>query len=349
MKPLKLAKKSLLVGSLAAAILLGGTIPGFGGEAAYASETTGVVNYEKIVETHLASIIVDVASLADQQDSAIRDSLRQGKSLVEASGMKGDDLLDTLITSMNQSIDFAARDDKSVKSEELKRLKADAAGKISSILLTKGYEDKIVIEVDYKKVVEKEVSSIIGGVALYANKTDDAIRKVLEQGGTLVEASGLKSDELYDKLVNSMNQSIDFAAQNDKSITADQLNRMKSEAAAKISTALSTKGYGSTKEVKVDYDKVVETELSTIIGGVALYANKTDTAIRDALQQGKTLTEASGLERGELYGKLVDSMNQSIDFAARNDKSITADQLNRMKSEAAAKISTALSKSGYGK
>lgn len=347
-KTLNLARKSIVIGGLAAAMLLGGTVADFGG-AAYAAETTIKANYEKIVESQLNFVVSNVASLANQQDNTIREALRQGKNLVEASGMNREELLDALVNSLNQSIDFAARNDKSVDPEDLKRIKSDAAAQISSILSIKGYDDSKVVNIDYDKIVERELFSIIGSVSLYANKTDNMVRESLEQGKTLVEASGLNRDELYGKLVNSMNQSIDFAAQNDKSMTADRLNQIKSEAAAQISTALSTSGYTDSRQVKIDYDKLVQRELANMIGSVALYANKTDTAIREALQQGKTLVGASGLNRDELYGKLVNSMNQSIDFAAQNDKSMTSDKLNRIKSEAAAQISTALSTNGYRK
>lgn len=353
MKSLKMVRKSVVIGGLAAAFLLGGTVPGLVGSA-HAAEAAisnaaaqGTVAYDKVVEKELSYILGRVALYADKTDSAIREALQQGKTLVQASGLNRDELYDKLVDSMNQRIDFAAQSDKAITADNLHSIKSEAAAKISAVLSTNGYSGTQLIEVDYDEVVDNELSYIVGRVALYSNKTDGAIREALQQGKSLAQASGLNRDELYDKLVDSMNQRIDFAAQSETSITADRLNRIKSEAAAQISTVLSTQGYNDAKPVEVNYGKTVDRELSYIIGRVALYSDKTDAAIREALQQGKTLTQASGLNRDELYDKLVDSMNQRIDFAAQRDKTMTADRLNPIKSEAAAKIATALSTNGF--
>ncbi|PYI57418.1 hypothetical protein [Paenibacillus flagellatus] len=352
MKPLKLARKGIVIGGLAAAVLLGGSLSGIGGTV-YASETSVVsqVDYKAVVERNLTYIVGHVASLAGRDDSSVRESLARGDDLVKVSGMTSRELLEKLVESMNQSIDFAARGDKSVTAEELNRIKSEAASQISTIITTSGYDDlkRNATKPDYAKIVSNNLSTLVVSVSAYADRSESAIRDSLRQGKTLVEASGLNREELYNKLIGSLNQSIDFAARNDKLTTSEELAKIKSEAADKISTIISTSGYDDTslRFPKPDYAKVVERGLATLVGQVASIADRTDDSVRESLRQGRSLAEISGLKREELMNRLVETMNQGIDFSARNDKSTTPEELSKIKSEAASKISTIISTSGY--
>ncbi|MEF3312524.1 hypothetical protein PV433_26910 [Paenibacillus sp. GYB004] len=348
MKALKMVKKTVVVGGLAAAMMFGSAVSGFGGSA-FAAEVKSQVNYQQVVDQNLSFVIGHVASIADREDYSIRDALSQGQSLVQASGLTSQELLNRLVESMNQSIDFAARNDKDIEKDDLNRIKSEAAGKLSTIINTNGYDDTKYSKVDYDKIVKRELSSVVILVSAYADKQDSVIRDALQEGKTLVEASGLKHGELLDKLKASISQSIDFAAKNDKTTTKEELNEIKSKAASELSKIISTNGYDDSTydAVETDYTKLAEKELSYTVIRVSAYADKKDSEIRDALRQGKTLVEASGLKHGELLDKLTASLNQSIDFAAKNDKSVEAEEISRIKSEAAGKLSKIITTNGY--
>jgi hypothetical protein len=230
MKTLNVVKKGVVIGGLAAALLFGGTIPGFGGAVANAAE----VNYDKVIENQLSGLAGYVGALSNRTEGEIVLDLQSGKSLTELSGLPGTELYNQLSKSLKQSIDMAAQGDKNITSEQLNKIKSDADKKIAAVLTTGGYELTRQASVDYDKMIERYLGGITGYVGSIANKEESEVSVLLQQGKSLGEISGLGAGELAKKLTASLNQSIDMSAKNDKSITSERLQKIKSEAAARI-------------------------------------------------------------------------------------------------------------------
>ncbi|TMV45428.1 hypothetical protein FE783_29335 [Paenibacillus mesophilus] len=343
MKTLNIAKKGVIIGGVAAAILFGGTFAGIGGVSAYAATTQ--VDYKAIVERNLSSVVSYVGAIANREDSEIREELMRGQNLVQLSGMTGSELLNRLAASLNQSIDLAARSDKAITKEELERIKSDASQRISTIISTDGYDDT-KRDVDYEIIIDRHMSGLVGYVGAIANREDSEVRELLQQGKSLVELSGLTESELLKRLTTSLNQSIDLAANSDKAFTREKVDLVKRDAAQRISTIISTGGYDDTKR-DVDYEIIIDRHLSGLVSYVGAIANQEDSRVRELLQEGKSLVELSGLSDSELLKRLTASLNQSIDLAARSDKAFTKEKIDRIKSDAAQRISTIISTSGY--
>ncbi|TNJ61966.1 hypothetical protein FE784_32985 [Paenibacillus hemerocallicola] len=345
MKTLNMVKKGVVIGGVAAALLLGSTIPGFGGAAAHAATTQ--IDYKAIVERNLSGVVGYVGSIANREDSEVREELMRGQNLVQLSGLTGSELLNRLTASLDQSIDLAARNDKAITKEELGRIKSDAAKRISTIITTGGYDDTKRENVDYDTIINRYMTGLVGYVGGIANRRDSDVRELLQQGKSLTELSGLTGSELLNRLTAPLDQSIDLAARSDKTITNEKLDRIKSDAAKRISTIITTGGYDDTKRENVDYEIIIDRYMSGIVGYVGGIANRRDSDVRELLQQGKSLTELSGLTGSELLNRLTAPLDQSIDLAARSDRTITSEKLGRIKSDAAKQISTIITTGGY--
>jgi predicted dinucleotide-utilizing enzyme len=343
MKTLNIAKKGVIIGGVAAAILFGGTFAGIGGVSAYAAATK--VDYKAIVERNLSGVVSYVGAIANREDSEVREELMRGQNLIQLSGLTGSELLNRLTASLNQSIDLAAKSDKAMAKEELERIKSDASQRISTIISTNGYDDT-KRDVDYVIIIDRHMSGLVGYVGAIANREDSEVRELLQQGKNLVELSGLTYSELLKQLTASLNQSIDLAARSDKSFAKEKLDRIKSDASQRISTIITTGGYDDTKR-DVDYEIIVDRHISGLVSYVGAIANREDSKVRELLQEGKSLVELSGLAESELSKRLTASLNQSIDLAAKSDKSFTKEKVDQIKNVAAQRISTIISTSGY--
>lgn len=241
MKTLNVVKKGVVIGGLAAALLFGGTIPGFGGAVANAAEASQV-NYDKVIENQISGLAGYVGALSSRTENDIVLGLQSGKNLTELSGLPGTELYNLVTKSLQQSIDMAAQGDKNITSEQLNKIKSDADKKVSAILTTGGYDLTKRANVDYDKIIDRHLGGVNGYVAALSNKEENEVLLLLQQGKNLGEISGLGAGELAKRLTASLNQSIDTSAQSDRSITKEQLQKIKSDAAARISKLVETGG-----------------------------------------------------------------------------------------------------------
>jgi hypothetical protein len=244
MKTLNMVKKGVVIGGVAAALLLGSTIPGFGGAAAHAAESTQV-NYSAVIERQLSGLTGYVAALSNRTESEISIELQSGKTLSELSGLAGNEFYNRLVKSVEQSIDMAAQNDKGITSEQLNRIKSDAAKHITTIITTSGYDGRTNTKVDYDKIIDSQLSGLSGYAAALSNREESEVTILLQQGKSLAEVSGLGAGELAKKLTGWIDQAIDTAAQNDKTTTKEQLQKIKSDAAARVSKVVESGGYNS--------------------------------------------------------------------------------------------------------
>ncbi|GAA3402357.1 hypothetical protein ACFFNY_04125 [Paenibacillus hodogayensis] len=351
MKSLQMAKKTIVIGGLAAALLVGGTIPGFLSGSAHAAETTTATTttskYNAIVEQNLSGLVGYVAALSGRQENEVRNELSSGKNLADLSGIGYPELLKRLTASLNQSIDLTAQTDKTTSREEIDQVKSDSVKRLSTILTTNAYDDTKHINVDYAKIVKNNISGLVGYVAAVSGRKDTEVRSELRSGKNLADLSGIGYSQLFSRLTASLNQSIDQAAQNDKVTTSEQLSRIKSDAAARISTIITTGSYDDTVKVNVDYEKIVNDSLSSVVGYVSAIAGREESEIRTELANGKSLADLSGISQSELLNRLTVSLNQSIDHASQNDKTVSTQELSQIKSDAEKRLAEIITTNGY--
>lgn len=298
-----------------------------------------------IIQYRLNRIVSDAAVLSEQNSIDISRALRDGKSLVEATGLDAAALTDSLTAKMNEDLDSAVRYGK-LPADALDKAKKNGAEKVSAIVNTKGYDKETTtwMEKYGQTLVDNKLDSIILYTSIYANKEYNDVITDLEAGQSLVSASGMAYSDLFTLLTDNVNRDLEseWMAGN---LSVKELEKLKQSAAKSIEEALNQTGYGKMAEGSSD-EGIAEESIRSIINTTASYMETSEAELREELTGGKSLLEAANLGETDMISLLQSSADSFIHQAVLNGWLKASDE-GATKADATALLKEAINKHGY--
>lgn len=188
--------------------------------------------------------------------------------------------------------------------------------------------------------LDARIRTIVGDTAYVSWKSEGEIRSALADGKTLLEAAGLSSDDLTGRLARLVFGDIDSVLESG-SLTAEEAEVLKRDAAAKLENAVSVPGY---RQKDAEYFKNLVAD--TVLNSTAILSDKDQSDLQDSLMGGSSLAEASGLGVDSLAAMLIDSYNRSIDDAVARLE-LASDEVETVKKETADWVKEVLRTKGY--
>jgi hypothetical protein len=344
-----IGKRQFVASSLAAALLMGSML---GTGAAYASEagsapvaaTSGLNQAAAdLIQQRLNSLISETSMLADKDTTSITEDLQRGMNLVQSSSL-GSELYSKLASSLEQEMDV--RLGAKLSREELERAKSEGKAQLFSAIQRPGFQPASIRTVfPSEQIITNNLNSLLERTAFFANIELAELQRQVDQGITILQASGVKSSELLEFLISNLNQELDNAVASSGS-TQDVLKKAKDTGAQSIHSALTTSGYKQVSaSSKIDLAAVGAKRLETIIEDTAFVSDRSATDVESDLSRGYTLVQASGWTASELQEKLVSLLNQDIELAAAGS-TYSRSEIEQVKQAASAQIRSLLFQTG---
>ncbi|UUZ92945.1 YckD family protein [Paenibacillus sp. P25] len=342
---MKTIGKKMMTGTIAAGVLLGGGLIGLSHSQAQAADTNAANTDSGKVSTDSGfkgrggdhkgfrgnnignNIVKETATLLGVDESAIKDELKQGKTLAaiaQEKGLSEADYLQKLTEAETKAIDDA------VAAGKLTQTQADKIKTNLSDRLKKAIENT-----GFGKEGKHEGFGFGGGDLVKETATllgvdESAIKDELKQGKTLAaiaQEKGLSEADYLQKLTDAETKAIDDAVAAGK-LTQTQADKIKTNLSDRLKKAIENTGFG--KEGKREGfgfgggDLVKET--ATLLG-------VDESAIKDELKQGKTLAaiaQEKGLSEADYLQKLTEAETKAIDDAVAAGK-LTQTQADKIK------------------
>lgn len=312
-----------------------------------------------VVERRLASIVQDAAFWAKKSTIEIRQALREGQTL-NAAAIRDESGADSTVSDIEDTtlseylVGLLQQDlDGSVRAGELT---AEAAAEsmekgtqaIDRILGTARYEPETSVWMQKvgESLLHDRLDWIIMDTALLSDQESSEVIESLEQGGTLVSASGMTESDLLAGLGAKADEAIESAWRSG-SVTVKLADELKQKAAERLKEAVRMAGYGTAASADARSDSgVAEASLRHMIERSASYANLSAVEVRDALKAGQTLVEATGVEHDELLMVLQSTTDAYIN-AAVGDGTLAQGAAALTKAEAGHRLEQAIETRGY--
>lgn len=187
-------------------------------------------------------------------------------------------------------------------------------------------------------VVANYLNNLVAYTSLVTDKNQDDLRTDISLGKSLTQASGLTGSELANRLIVNFDAYIENSQ---RGASDEAIQKLKGEGAKAIKNAVAN-GYEPTKtEANIDFDAVVRQRLQMLVSDVATISNKDYGYINSQYHSGATLVQAAGMPYGDLFGRLVDLMNQQIDGAV-GSLAVASDKISKAKADGAQKLAEAI-------
>jgi uncharacterized protein YidB (DUF937 family) len=191
-------------------------------------------------------------------------------------------------------------------------------------------------------LVDARIISVVEDAAYVSWKNADEIRLALQDGKSILAASGLNEMDLLGRLARLAYQDIDAAVAGGK-LKTEEADALRSEAAVKLHKVIAVEGY---ERKSPDY--FIEKLDRTIIADTSFVSGVEQADIQESLWYGNHLAEASGLGQEVLAEKLMQNINKEIDSALARLE-LTADEAKAAKEQAAAQLKETIMKKGFEK
>lgn len=183
---------------------------------------------------------------------------------------------------------------------------------------------------------------LIINTSIIADKDYIEINDILDGGGTLIEASGMNGDKLYDGLRTKLEQDIQLASQTNL-IDEKQLSELRASLYTQTQSAINTPGFKPQTESKSSFDfkTILKSQLSGLSSAAASFSSEDYIDVKDRLLAGESIVKATRMDASILLNNLLPSINDRIQ-AALNSGIITSAEADKYQSEAKQAISSAI-------
>ncbi|MNH98655.1 hypothetical protein D3C73_513980 [compost metagenome] len=294
-----------------------------------------------IIQYRITNSLSDTAILSEVGSSELRRSLRNGQSLLEASGLDSTTLIDYLTAKMNDDLETAVRKNK-LSTDALIKAKHMGAEKIQTVVFTKGYEAKTTawMEAFGQSIINKYVQTRVTYASNQTDKDYSDIVSGLEAGQSLAAASGLENSVLFTLLTDYIYTDLEaeWAA---GSFSVELLEQLKLDAAKQVNESLGGQVAAGSSDKGIAQESV-----HSIITATAGYMSYTEDELREMLHQGKSLVEATGSDEAELINWLQ-WRSDSFIHQAVNKGWLKASDEQATKAEAQSLLKDAVNTRGY--
>ncbi|WP_248927629.1 hypothetical protein [Paenibacillus hamazuiensis] len=199
---------------------------------------------------------------------------------------------------------------------------------------------------DTKRFVSEWMSDIFTKAVAFAGTDKDYadIRDALAAGSTLAEATGLGS-ELSQKLLVLADSGLSQVSQN-YSVSAEQLDTLRTELYNEIQAAVSTPGYvAEVEKGKFDFSSLLGQRLAEAKSIAVGMSDEEPIDIEDALSGGQSLLGAAQVDKASLVSALAAPVLDEIE-AAVNAKRISAEEGSKLTDKTLSSIESAIAAPG---
>ncbi|GAA3405977.1 hypothetical protein ACFFNY_25940 [Paenibacillus hodogayensis] len=286
------------------------------GASTSASVQAALIGGADIVQSRLDRVIEDTAALLELNARELRQSLRDGRSLAEASGQDAATLAAQLAGMLNQDLDA------SVQAGQLARADADTRKRegleaLGRIVAEAGYDRETTpwMEQYGNALLASQLGFAVNYAYALSSREYDDFYSDLAEGASIETASGLTEKDLLPSISAMIGNAVDEAWLNGK-LSAGYADELKLQADEQLKTALTAPGYGQSKAVAIADDAAVaasaqdyaEGRLSQVAADVAAWAGTRADVLLEKLAQGQTLAQAAGTDSDALLRALVKSV-----------------------------------------
>lgn len=300
-----------------------------------------------IIQSRVNRIISDAAFSSEIGSIELRNALRAGKSLVEATGLDASTLSDALTALLNQDLDAAVKLG-SLKADQLEQAEKSGAEKIWAIINERGYDVKTTAwmeEYGQTLLAEKlDSGSIIQAAAIYSDKNYSDLLDALASGQSLIEATGLASTDLSAQLLDRVNRDLENEWESGN-LSAKLVGQLEKSAAAQINQALSQSGFGKVAEGSSNH-LIAQESIRSIVDASANYMGSSVVDLRAELAKGQSLVEATLVDEAELSNYLKTKADSFINQAVQKGWLKASDKASTQ-TEAYTLVNDAINTRGY--
>lgn len=197
-----------------------------------------------IRNAHIHSIVQTVAFLYELDARELKEALRDGSNLAEASGQSAEDLTSAIAERLDRELEAAVRAGQLSETAANER-RAEGTEAIRTIVTTAGYDpDETVWMRQFgDRLLRGELGFAVPLAAAHAGIDINDVLAALAGGETLLSASGLSETELLDLLGERVGLAIEQAWLDGK-LSANMAERLRAEADVQIKAVIHTVGYG---------------------------------------------------------------------------------------------------------
>jgi hypothetical protein len=302
-----------------------------------------------VLNKWLSNLDVNTAAVSGKDGSEVSNSIANGATLAEASGLESSELATKLTDLFGQEMAYEVRT--GVLSEkEAANLNQQLSNQIPGLVTSawNGTGFITFLHNDGSDIIKYRLNRIVSDASALSEKSSIEVRRTLRDGHSLAEATGLDSATLFDYLTAKMNEDLDSAVKSGK-LATDVLDKAKKTGAEKVGAIVNTKGYDveTTAWMEKYGQTLVNNKLDSIIEYTSIYANKDYSDVITALEAGQNLVSASGMAYSDLFALLTDDMNRYLETEWM-DGSLSVKEVEQLKQSAAKNIDKALNQTGYG-
>lgn len=282
---------------------------------------------DAVVSARLRQIISDTASLSGIGSVDLKNALRQGQNLLQASGLDETTLVDGLTQKLNLDIDMLASRGLWT-AEELSALKADGKKKIERIISTNGYDgegETALMKAYGTKLLKDFYDSALTTAAVHSDNDYSAVLAAVKGGADLSTATGIDAKTLSDQLLAVFNGKVEQEWQNG-SLSAKLADQLKADAAKQVPVIVTTKAYGSDNNantaasdstdadavIPVNGDQYVQQRLDRVMDDIAGMAGKSVSELYRSAVSGGSIAKASGLNSDTIKLQLIGDVRQEL-------------------------------------
>ncbi|MFD0693880.1 hypothetical protein ACFQZT_07235 [Paenibacillus sp. GCM10027628] len=295
-----------------------------------------------ILHNRLATLADDASVPSGVSSIDLRKALRDGKSLVEASGLDASALNDVLTALLNQDLEAAVKAG-SLPADQLEKAEKDGASALWDAANTKGYDPATtpwMEQFGQRLLADKlDPASIIQEAAVFAGKDAGDVQSALAAGQNLTTASGMAESDLTSQLTADVDQALEneWEAGN---LSVKLLTKLEKNAADALQKAINTNGYGTQAAAGTSRTALAAESIRSIVADSAGYAGVAVSDLRGKLAAGQTLVEATAVDQAELTGALQSHIDTFLDAAvqkgwlAQEDEQATKTEAYRLLNDA---------------
>jgi len=288
-------------------------------EVAVSGQTADPITYADLLVRKQLSQIVTLSSAYADPDidySAYLESVYSGKSLAEAAGISPGDLYDQLMASYRQTVEAEVAAGYLSGTEGDQAVQALSSAVSAAVSGSWDQDSRLSVTDAGQDLVQLHVNRIVPNAAIYIEGSSAGLLQAVQAGQSLAEATGLSADSLSAQLESQLSADLDQAVRSGK-LRSEDAEARKTEGANAIREAVSTPAYDRASTVWMDRfgERLVARQLDSAERLAAVLSSKDYSDVLEALEQGSTLAEATGLSDSELSEQLGASIRQAIDAA----------------------------------
>lgn len=344
MKSLTTLKK--VCGGMAATLLLGGMMIGFN-QPAFADddEDTYVLvklsedqAYNMVVQPVLGGAVMVATDVSGIEYDDVLASLRDGKSLGATVGSYRAAAESALLQQINDKVSVLLSAER-IDSAQAKSLLANAEKQLDAIFDGKK-TSSTAADQSADSLLQSEVKLLPYYASIILDKDLVDIKDVLNNGGTLSDAAGASAGVLGSGLNGYLTQAISVWKDNG-TISSEEADSLVSKAQDAVQKAMSEPGFTNQAASNADAEAVIKERLAHLVSDATILSEEDAIDVKDALDSGSTLTEATKLTAFELQAGLEQLMFADLE-PLHNAGKLSDEEFNQLKQQASEQIAAAI-------